>query len=564
MAEFQACDRQYSKTSWTPDVFITALEYMKISNIDALENKLLTGDKYDLKKKEIVRSSPFRKQLLPGILVTSGNTYGRYKNKLYYKCIPNNKSLPVFLVPYQEKNVNFNKSKVDKFVLFVFEKWTDKHPVGILQQTLGDVNDMSAFEEHQMNCKDINHSIQKFSKHTFRTVRKKTAEVKDIIEDIMKKYDIADRTTEETISVDPVGCTDIDDAFSIKFDPDSPWKTTISIYIANVPLWFEYLELWNHLDRRVSTVYLTEERRTMLPTILSENLCSLKENQRRFAIAMDVLLVGSKIQSVDFKNVMIKVKKNYAYDDKLLSDDHTYYEAEKFAIKINETYRFIDEINDSHEVVQLFMVMMNNFVGKYLRDDVKCKAIYRSFKMAPVCENMVIPSEMKDFARTWKSEGGIYTSESKSQHDMMNSIIDVYAHSTSPIRRLVDLVNMTLLSHSKGIISESGKRFADSWIERLSYINNQMKATRKVQNDVKLLKLCLDIEDLSDKTFEGYIIDIENEGEERKYTVLIKEIGCISTFKTETSYDLYDKGEYSLHVFNDEYNLKQKIRIFHL
>ena len=127
MAEFKACDRQYVKTTWEPSAFITALEYMKVTNINALENKLLTGDKQDFKKKEIVRSSPFRKQVLPGILVLSGNTYGRYKNKLYYKCIPNDKSLPVFLVPYQEKNINFNKSKIDKFVLFVFQKWTDKH-----------------------------------------------------------------------------------------------------------------------------------------------------------------------------------------------------------------------------------------------------------------------------------------------------------------------------------------------------------------------------------------------------------------------------------------------------
>ena len=91
-----------------------------------------------------------------------------------------------------------------------------------------------------------------------------------------------------------------------------------------------------------------------------------------------------------------------------------------------------------------------------------------------------------------------------------------------------------------------------------------MKSTRKVQNDVKLLNTCLNIENLSDKTFEGYIIEVEQENEERKYTVLLKEINCISIFRSEKQYDLYDKGQYSLHIFNDEYNLKQKIRIFHL
>ena len=564
MAEFQAHDRQYNKTNWIPNSFISALEYMKMTNIDALKNKLLSGDKYDFKKKEIVRCSAFRKQLIPGILVTSGNTYGRFKNKLYYKCIPNDKSLPVFLVPYQEKNINFNKSKIDKFVLFLYDKWKDKHPTGKLHQTLGDVNDMSAFEEHQMNCRNINHSIQKFSKHTFKILKRKTAEVNDVIDDMIKKYGIIDRTNEKVISVDPIGCNDIDDAFNIKFDNESPWKTTISIYIANVPLWFEYLDLWNYLDSRVSTVYLTSDKKTMLPTILSENLCSLKQNQRRFAIAMDILLVGSKIQTVQFNNVLIKVRKNYHYDEKTLVKDNVYHEAYVFAKKINETYTFIDEVNNSHDVVQLFMVMMNNYIGKHFRDELKCKAIYRSFKSAPVSEDILIPYEMRDFARTWKSEGGIYTIDSGKKHEMLNNVIDVYAHCTSPIRRLVDLINMSVLVYSKGLLGNNGKIFIDKWIEKLPYINSQMVSTRKVQNNVKLLDTCLNIEKLGEKTFEGYVIEIEQVNEERKYSVLIKEIGCVSSFKSDKHYDLYSKGQYSLHIFNDEFNLKQKIRIFHL
>ena len=33
---------------------------------------------------------------------------------------------------------------------------------------------------------------------------------------------------------------------------------------------------------------------------------------------MDLLLVGSKINTVEFNNVLIKVDKNYSYDDKTL------------------------------------------------------------------------------------------------------------------------------------------------------------------------------------------------------------------------------------------------------
>ena len=82
---------------------------------------------------------------------------------------------------------------------------------------------------------------------------------------------------------------------------------------------------------------------------------------------------------------------------------------------------------------------------------------------------------------------------------------------------------MTLLTNSLNIVGEKGLAFADKWIEKLDYINSQMKSTRKVQNDVKLLVSCLNIDDLVDRRFEGYIIDIEKEDSSTmKYTVLLE------------------------------------------
>ena len=72
----------------------------------------------------------------------------------------------------------------------------------------------------------------------------------------------------------------------------------VSIYIANVFLWLETLGLWKSLSSRVSTIYLPDRKRPMLPTILSDNLCSLQENQTRFAFALDVVL-----DDIGFKNV---------------------------------------------------------------------------------------------------------------------------------------------------------------------------------------------------------------------------------------------------------------------
>jgi exoribonuclease II len=68
----------------------------------------------------------------------------------------------------------------------------------------------------------------------------------------------------------------------------------LSIYISNVTIWMDILNLWNSFSQRISTIYLPDKKRPMLPTILSECLCSLQENLTRIAFVMDIF-----IQNID-------------------------------------------------------------------------------------------------------------------------------------------------------------------------------------------------------------------------------------------------------------------------
>ena len=85
---------------------------------------------------------------------------------------------------------------------------------------------------------------------------------------------------------------DFDDGFGIepylKNNEQIGWR--VSIYIANVFLWLETLDLWKTLVMGVATIYLPDRKRPMLPTVLSDTLCSLQENQNRFALAMDIYI----------------------------------------------------------------------------------------------------------------------------------------------------------------------------------------------------------------------------------------------------------------------------------
>ena len=85
------------------------------------------------------------------------------KKKWLFKCIPYNKVLPVFLVPYEEK-INFTKTRINKYVLIKFKHWNDKHPLGELLQTFGNVDMLSCLYDYLLFALDIHISNQCFTK----------------------------------------------------------------------------------------------------------------------------------------------------------------------------------------------------------------------------------------------------------------------------------------------------------------------------------------------------------------------------------------------------------------
>ena len=77
------------------------------------------------------------------IMLENSKTYGRTENKkrLLYKCIPDDKRLPAFLIPYDMK-LGFSKNIKDKYVVFKFESWSETHPHGLLLEVIGDSDNL--------------------------------------------------------------------------------------------------------------------------------------------------------------------------------------------------------------------------------------------------------------------------------------------------------------------------------------------------------------------------------------------------------------------------------------
>lgn len=174
--ELVILNQTYSDWEWVSKENIK--EIIKFE-LNPAEKHLFHGDVDEITE-EIVIPSPIRTQKsIPCILDFNGSTHGRLKDKLLYRCIPDDKTIPHFIVPYQSKTTGFDKHKKNKYVLIQFKEWTqqEKHPIGILVNTLGDVDNYDAFTEYQLYSKELVISLNEFNKQTLFLKNKNAQDV---------------------------------------------------------------------------------------------------------------------------------------------------------------------------------------------------------------------------------------------------------------------------------------------------------------------------------------------------------------------------------------------------
>ena len=529
----------------------------KESILNPIEKKVFNCDILDSSLN--ILYSPIREDTnIPGILLLIGKTYGRIKNKLCYKCIPNDKRLPSFIIPYEQKYQGFSKNITNLYILFKYVEWNNKHPSGVITNCIGKVRELNGFYEYQLYCKNLVISIKDFTKDVNK-VLKQTGNAQYIADIMQKNKNIENRLDHYIFTIDPKSSMDLDDAMSIR-------DNVLSVYIANVPILMEYFDLWNSFSERISTIYLPDRKRPMLPTLLSENLCSLLEKETRFAFCMDIKFDEIGITNISYSNTLIKVSKNYRYDEtKLLENDKSYQEIFKKTKFLCKKYKYIKDIKDSHDLIAFLMILMNyecaNTILKFQ------DGIYRTLKLKENSEiNNIseISTEVYNFIKIWQSSTGQYTNyTNKNSHDLIGDGLDNYIHITSPIRRLVDLLNIMIIQDKLKInqMSSNATIFYNKWLNKIDYINTTMRSIRKIQTDCNVLNLCVNNPDILSKIYHGYIFDkIEWSNKYLQYTIYIPEIKIISRVNIKDNLKEYSCNKFKLYLIQDGTTLKKKIR----
>jgi exoribonuclease R len=135
---------------------------------------------------------------------------------------------------------------------------------------------------------------------------------------------------------------------------------------------------------------------------------------------------------------------------------------------------------------------------------------------------------------------------------------DSYIHITSPIRRLVDILNMISMQKLFGLTTFSDKinDFFNKWFqdEQIIHINEISKKIKSVQNKCNLLHL-ITTSYVPETILEGYVID------ETTFYIPEYKLQCKIRKSDTIEYKLYSKYKCKLYLFEESDSLNRKIRV---
>ncbi|NXD25488.1 RRP44 exonuclease, partial [Spelaeornis formosus] len=164
-------------------------------------------------------------------------------------------------------------------IIVAIDGWprNSRYPNGHFVKNLGSAGDKETETEVLLLEHDVPH--QAFSQAVLSFLPKMPWSISE--EDMKHREDLRHLNI---CSVDPPGCTDIDDALHCREIGNG--NLEVGVHIADVS---HFIRPGNALDeesvKRGTTVYLCEKRIDMVPELLSSNLCSLRSNVDRLAFS---------------------------------------------------------------------------------------------------------------------------------------------------------------------------------------------------------------------------------------------------------------------------------------
>jgi exoribonuclease R len=142
--------------------------------------------------------------------------------------------------------------------------------------------------------------------------------------------------------------------------------------------------------------------------------------------------------------------------------------------------------------------------------------------------------------------------------------LDTYIHITSPIRRLVDLLNILEVERCVGMRNKRSHPFYLEWTthEKIRYINDTMKSIRRVQHNCQLLHQCMTDEETMLQYYDGIVFDsiVRSDGM-NQYMVYLGKLQMLAKYITMDRLDNYSTHQFKLYIFKNEAKFKRKVML---
>ncbi|XP_067890391.1 exosome complex exonuclease RRP44 [Heterodontus francisci] len=210
-------------------------------------------------------------------------------------------------------------------IIVVIDGWprNSRYPNGHFVRSLGNAGDKETETEVLLLEHDVPH--QPFSQAVLSFLPKMPWLITE--QDLKERMDLRHLYI---CSVDPPGCTDIDDALHCRELENG--NLEVGVHIADVS---HFIRPGNALDQesanRGTTVYLCDKRIDMVPELLSSNLCSLRSNVERFSFScIWEMTQNAEILHTMFTKSVINSKASLTYaeaqmriDDGSMNDEIT-------------------------------------------------------------------------------------------------------------------------------------------------------------------------------------------------------------------------------------------------
>lgn len=361
----------------------------------------------------------------------------------------------------------------------------------------------------------------------------------------------------EVISIDPEGCTDIDDALSLE---DLKEGYRVGVHIADVSYFVKTgTELDKEAFKRSFTIYLPDYNIPMIPRKLSSDLCSLIEGKDRLTVSLFITFDNDwNIKKTEVERTVINNKKFLTYEQAQIEKDDVnskYYKTLNTLYNIGKKMQlthFQNEIsldlkelkwelddkgnpikikvkqrNECMDLIQSWMLLANKLVTQMVeRINPLTHWIYRTHEPIDIENIDDLKLELMDLNETWNDNQSVSVNIKRLLQGVNSELIsqliikkikpakyttkklghfslgsDDYTHFTSPIRRYSDVIIHRIL-----LTTIKGKQVFCADLERdCVHISKQERKIDKIEryfNDVNSMKFVKNV----NYTFKSKII----------------------------------------------------------